>query len=81
MWHGNMHQKNGNIWVGHLSNYKSGVSARREEEIGWFGGFIVTKLSDILFGVEAYILGITALHNRMITYQPLKVIGFQIGGG
>lgn len=75
-----MHKKNGNIWVGYLSNYKSGISARREE-IGWFGGFIVTKLLGILFGVEAYILGITAFHNRVITHQHLKVIGFQIGGG
>lgn len=76
-----MRKINGNIWAGYLNNYRSGISARREEEISWFGGFIVTKLLDILFGVEAYILGIVAFHNRMITYQPLKVIGFKIGSG
>lgn len=33
------------------------------------------------FGVETYILGMIAFHNRMIINQPLRVIGFQIGGG
>lgn len=46
---GNVHKKNGNIWVGYLSNYKPGISARREQEIGSFDGYIVTKLLDILF--------------------------------
>lgn len=33
------------------------------------------------FGVETYVLGMIAFHSRMIINQPLKVIGFQIGGG
>lgn len=33
------------------------------------------------FGVETYILGMIAFHNRMIISQPLRVIGFQIGDG
>lgn len=33
------------------------------------------------FGVETYILGMIAFHNRMIVHQPLRAIGFQVGGG
>lgn len=57
----------------------SGISASREQEAGWFGR--VTNKTFWCFELRSTILGIIAFHNRMNTNQPLKVIGFQIGGG